>query len=283
MLMKRLGRDGSAFNEGREKDCMNLWFSILKNEPKPHHEGRVYADSKKLGRELTKKEIENNGEILVLDAIEGASYAKKVGDTVILEPQWLDSYQPRSGDFGQGWYRGDKVFGFIFNFKDIHDRQMCVEHVYTRKAPKAEFRDLSEEHRGSVYRKGKNKLIRQTCLRMQSAMQGTNADAFVTLIMTAQNKDLFLSLWAKERGNFSEGFQRRMEAKLELKEKNVKYKRNKDGTITRTFKRQAMGWTDWTNMDSTQKKKYLKRNSDVFLDSHYLGGVTPYYKEEETR
>ena len=84
-----------------------MWFSILKNEPKPHYEGRVYADSKKLGRKLTKKEIENNGEILVLDAIENASHAKKVGDTVILEPQWLDSYQPRSGDFGQGWYKGD--------------------------------------------------------------------------------------------------------------------------------------------------------------------------------
>ena len=262
----------------------NLWFSILKNEPKPHHEGRVYADTKKLGRKLTQKEIKNNGEILVLDAIEEASYAKKVGDTVILEPQWLDSYQPRSGDFGQGWFKGDKVFGFIFNFKDIHDRQMCVRHVYSRQLPKIEFQDLSREWYDS-YRKAKNRLVRKTCLMMKSKMQGSNADVFVTLIMAAQNKDLFLSLWGKERDNFSgygEEYQRRRQEKAEQDLIAIKYKRNKDGTVTRSERKKAMSWTDWTNMDSTQKKKYLKRNPDVFLDTYYLGGVIPYYNEEET-
>ena len=259
------------------------WFSILKNEPKPHHEGRVYADSKKLGRELTKKEIQNNGEILVLDAIEGASHVKKVGDTVILEPQWLDSYQPRSGDFGQGWFKGDKVFGFIFNFKDIHDRKMCVRHVYSRQLPKIEFEDLFDST--GVYRKAKNRLVKRTCLMMKSKMQGSNADVFVTLIMAAQNKDLFLSLWGKERGNFGgddEEYQRRIQEKAEQDLIAIKYKRNKDGTVTRSERKKAIGWTGWNNMDSTQKKNYLKRNPDVFLDTHYLGGVIPYYNEEET-
>ena len=260
------------------------WFSILKNEPKPHHEGRVYADSKKLGRKLTKKEIENNGEILVLDAIEGASHAKKVGDTVILEPQWLDSYQPRSGDFGQGWYKGDKVYGFIFNFKDIHDGSMCVRHVYSRKLPKVEYNDMTDS--SSSYRKAKNRLVRRTCLTMKSRMQGSSADIFVTLIMAAKNKDLFLSLWGKERANFGgndEQIQRRRQEEAEHGLAAETYRRNKDGTVTKVTKRKAMNWTNWNNLDPTQKKNYLKRNPDVFLDTYYLGGVIPYYNEEITR
>lgn len=263
-----------------------MWFSILKNKPKSHHEGRVYSDPKKLGKKLTQKEIRTNGEILLLDAIEGASHAKKVGDTVILEPQWLDSYQPRSGDFGQIWYRGDKVFGFIFNFKDIHDEGMCVKHVYSRINPKAEFEDISFGHRAgvtdSIYRQAKNRLVRQTCLRMDSYMEGTEADSFVSLVMAAKNKDLFLTLWEGERDYFSEGVQRNMEAKVARSEKNVRYKRNKDGTVTKVTKKEAMGWTDWTNMDATKKKNYLKRNPDIVLDTHYLGGVIPYYYEKET-
>lgn len=264
------------------------WFSILKNEPKPHHEGRVYADSEKLGRKLTKKEIENNGEILVLDAIEGASHVKKVGDIVILEPQWLDSYQPRSGDFGSSWYKGDKVFGFIFNFKDIHDESMCVKHVYSRKLLKVEFDEVSLGQRAGggdfVYRKAKNRLVKKTCLTMDSKMQGSNADVFVTLIMAAKNKDLFLSLWEKERvvfgGNDGELERRRTEV-AGREYSNEKYRRNKDGTISKLTKRKVMGWTDWNNLDSTAKKNYLKRNPDVFLDTYYLGGVIPYFNEEE--
>ena len=259
------------------------WFSILKNEPKPHHDGRVYADSEKLGRKLTQKEIENNGEILVLDAIEGASHAKKVGNTVILEPQWLDSYQPRSGDFGQGWFKGDKVFGFIFNFKDIHDGQMCVKHVYSRHLPKIEFKDLFNSV--EVYRKAKNRLVKETCLRMASKMQGSKADVFVTLIMAAKNKDLFLSLWGKERANFgvdNEELERGRQQKAEQVLIDIKYRRNKDGTITRSERKKAMGWTDWNNMDSKKKTEYLKRNPDIFLLTHYLGGVVPYYNDEET-
>ena len=267
----------------------NLWFSILKNKPKSHHEGRVYSDPKKLGRKLTQKEIRTNGEILLLDAIEGASHAKKVGDTVILEPQWLDSYQPRSGDFGQVWYQGDKVFGFIFNFKDIHDAGMCVKHVYSRNLPKTEFRDMMESRkRGgvySVYRKAKNRLIMQTCLTMKSSMEGTEADVFVSLVMAAKNKDLFLSLWGKERMNFGgddEELNRLSQRREEQDLRAIKYKRNKDGTVTKVTKKEAMGWTDWNNMDATQKKNYLKRNPDVFLDKSYLGGVIPYYNNEET-
>ena len=265
-----------------------MWFSILKNKPKPHHEGRVYADSEKLGRKLTKKEIENNGEILVLDAIEGASHAKKIGDIVILEPQWLDSYQPRSGDFGSVWFIGDKVFGFIFNFKDIHDKQMCVKHVYSRKLPKIEFNELKAGVRGTgdfVYRKAKNRLVRRTCLRMNSKMQGSNADVFVTLIMAAKNKDLFLSLWGEERIDFGgddEELERRRSEKAEMDLLSIKYKRNKDGTVTKTEKKQLIGWTEWNNMDSKKRTEYLKRNPNIFLDTHYLGGVIPYYNDEET-
>ena len=161
-----------------------MWFSILKNKPKPHHDGRVYADAKKLGRKLTQKEIRTNGEILLLDAIESASHAKKVGNTVILEPQWLDSYQPRSGDFGSSWFQGDKVFGFIFNFNEIHSDKMCVKHVYSRALPKIEFDEMSLGQKTGggdfVYRKAKNRLIKQTCLAMKSSMAGTKADVFVS-------------------------------------------------------------------------------------------------------
>ena len=116
------------------------WFSILKSQP--HHEGRTYNDPNKLGRELSAKEVEENGEIFLLDAIKNMPHVEKRGNTVLLDPKWLDGMQPDNGLYGYNWSLGDKIFGFSFDFRDIHKKKLCIDVYYQRKSRRREFDDM---------------------------------------------------------------------------------------------------------------------------------------------
>ncbi len=225
-----------------------MWFSILKKE-QPHHEGRVYSDPKKLGRELTQKEIDTNGEIFLLNAIKSTPNVKKKGNMVIVQPDWLKSYQPKMGEFGQLFEEGDRVHGFVFDFNQIHT-DFCIRHYYNRASLKTELVDL--ELPVFDTKREKNYLSRDTCIRQDYDSRATSADFFVTFVSLSNHKESFLSLWQSD----SEG--RALPTKSNDWDED--YRRNKDRTITKLNKKRD---ASWYALDEEQRKKYRKKNPEV--------------------
>ena len=181
------------------------WFSILKSQP--HHEGRTYNDPNKLGRELTSKEVEENGEIFLLDAIKSIPHVEKRGNTVLIEPTWLKGMQPDNGLYGQEWFKGDKVFGFSFDFRDVHEEKLCIDYYYQRKSKGNEFYDANLV----TVERVEDFLKRQMCIahrKVPDNVEGdedfsqvdykrtaTPADDYAAFIYLTSDKKMFNNLW----------------------------------------------------------------------------------------
>jgi len=183
------------------------WFSILKSQP--HHEGRTYNDPNKLGRELSAKEVEENGEIFLLDAIKNMPHVEKRGNTVLLDPKWLDGMQPDNGLYGYNWSLGDKIFGFSFDFRDIHKKKLCIDVYYQRKSRRREFDDMIT--RSLTTKRVGDYLKAPMCIAHRQVPAGvegdedfsqadykrtaTPADDYAAIIYMTSDKEYFNSLW----------------------------------------------------------------------------------------
>ena len=236
-----------------------MWFSILKKD-KSHLEGRIYADPKMLGRELSSKEIRTNGEIFLLNAIKSTPNVEKKGDMVIVQPKWLKEYQPKMGEFGQLFHEGDRVHGFVFNFNDIHKDTMCIRHYYNKGTLKGEFEDIEQEMFDT--KREKNYLSRKTCIRPDYTVSGTPADFYASFVSLSNYKEPFLQLWI-DSGDATAG---RPLSKHTLSW-DEDYRRNKDGTIT---KRKRIRDASWHALDEEQRKKYRKKNPEVDEKGFYF-------------
>ncbi len=187
------------------------WVSVLKN--KPHHEGRVYTDSNKLERDLTFAEARENGEILVLDAINAMPHVEKKGDMVIIQPAWLKGFQPFKGLYGlSSWEKGDNILGFIFNFNLIHSKSMCIEVHYQREFLMNEYMDLKH---GDSKRDEDDILSMRMCIMHKSVLEPDGiefddgevveistgkrtaipADDYASFIYLSSNEKEFNKLW----------------------------------------------------------------------------------------
>lgn len=247
------------------------WFSVFKSQP--HHEGRTYNDPNKLGRELTPKEVEENGEIFLLDAIKSMPHAEKRGNTVLLDPNWLDGMQPTNGLYGSDFFVGDKVFGFSFDFRDVHKRKLCIDFYYQRAFRGIEFDDVNLDRTERVG----DFLKKPMCIHHREVpdnVEGdedfsqadykrtaTPADDYAAFVYMTSDKELFNGLW-------NTGPPRGKESRYEVRMivDNFQFKRLPDGRL------QKLGFDDLSNEDILEMKNQLNKlpNNPIRLDSDYF-------------
>jgi len=247
------------------------WFSVFKSQP--HHEGRTYNDPNKLGRELNPKEVKENGEIFLLDAIKSMPHAEKRGNTVLLDPNWLDGMQPTNGLYGSDFFIGDKVFGFSFDFRDIHKERLCINFYYQRAIRGIEFEDV---HLDRTERVG-DFLKKKMCIahrKVPDNVEGdedfsqvdykrtaTPADDYAALIYLTSDKEIFNGLWntGQPRGKEGNWSARKIVDKFQ-------FKRLSDGRL------EKLGFDDLSNEDILEMKRLLRQlpNNPIRLDDDYF-------------